>query len=69
MNRELLIELAEEVGVLVNNPDFPYSMPANQRLISRLMKLANKIERATEEMIAGRFEDTEIKKIILGGEG
>ncbi len=68
MNRQLLIELAEEAGILVNDPDFPYSMPANQRLISRLTSLANKIERATEEMIADRFEDTEIKKIILGGE-
>jgi hypothetical protein len=68
MNRQLLIELAEESGILIKDDELPYSMPAHQRFISRLMNLSNKIERATEEKIADRFEDAEIKRVILGGE-
>lgn len=40
MNRKEIIELAEKVGLLVKNENFPYNAPAQQRLISRLMKFA-----------------------------
>lgn len=40
MNRKEIIELAEKVGLLVKDENFPYSSPAQQRLISRLEKFA-----------------------------
>lgn len=47
--RENLIKIAEEVGILVNNSDFPYTLPAQQRLISRLEKFAIRVEKEVEE--------------------
>lgn len=40
MNRKEIIALAEKVGLLVKDENFPYSSPAQQRLISRLEKFA-----------------------------
>lgn len=40
MNRKEIIALAEKVGLLVKDENFPYNAPAQQRLISRLERFA-----------------------------
>ena len=49
VSRDTLIQLAEDVGLLVKSEDLPYSVPAHQRLISKLEKFAIRIERELEE--------------------
>jgi len=52
MLRSELIQIAEDVGLLTKNEDYPYSLPAHQRLISQLEKYAIRIARvAIEEYI------------------
>jgi hypothetical protein len=43
MQRNQIIKLAEEAGLLFNKDVAPYSHPAQQRLISRLEKFARSI--------------------------
>jgi hypothetical protein len=40
MNHKEIINLAEKAGLLVENENFPYNSPAQQRLISRLERFA-----------------------------
>lgn len=47
--RNQLIQIAEDVGLLFKDENFPYNSPAQQRLISRLEKFAIRIEREVEE--------------------
>lgn len=43
MQRNQIIKLAEEAGLLFNKDVAPYSHPAQQRLISKLEKFARSI--------------------------
>lgn len=56
MKRETIIEIAEDVGLLVKDEDYPYSMPAHQRLISRLGNFATRIEREILENLEEKGE-------------
>ena len=56
LNRNQIIQIAEDVGLLVKDENFPYSMPAQQRLISRLEKFAIRIEREIEEKQSQDYE-------------
>lgn len=50
LTRNQIIQIAEDVGLLVKDESFPYTMPAQQRLISRLEKFAIRVERELEEI-------------------
>lgn len=43
-----IISIAEYCGLLVISEQFPKSLPAQQRLISRLMQFAEKVIRSSE---------------------
>ena len=43
-----VISIAEDCGLLVISEQFPKSLPAQQRLISRLMQFAEKVIRSSE---------------------
>lgn len=44
-----VISIAEDCGLLVMNEQFPKSLPAQQRLISRLMQFAEKVIRSSKD--------------------
>lgn len=43
-----VISIAEDCGLLTISEQFPKSLPAQQRLISRLMQFAEKVIRSSE---------------------
>lgn len=67
MNRKEIIELAEKTGLLVKDEQFPYDIPAQQRLISRLEKFyanahAVGFSEGIEEVIRQQEEIERIKE-------
>lgn len=44
-----VISIAEDCGLLVISEQFPKSLPAQQRLISRLMQFTEKVIRSSKD--------------------
>ena len=63
MQRNQIIKLAEEAGLLFNKDIAPYNTPAQQRLISKLEKFARSIleglETQEENFLKNPIRDSE----------